>query len=960
MLALPPLLTQSSLSSIVETSLQPAQSPVPVPTTPTEEEVERFEATNLTGNSDSRLRSGDGDIDREKNLLYTYDPWTSSATQSVPTSSVRSNLQLPFSSQTHTTHTNETDNDDDDDDDDERVRESTRRLQLMLSATPPMPSPDEAEISVEMVLHDPGLSTDEKRDTLQHMLIAAASNGDTEQIRRLLDEQDSRSYVNVNIPDEDGTTALIYASCFGHEDVVRELVSHGADLDQQDKFKWSPLMWATNNNRESIVRYLVSQGASPDIKSASGRTARDFAGSSSVISNLIGSTPRANEDHGLQAFQDDYYNDGSNSPMRLEEQFAESELNRRMLMESAVNLEVDLSHFGFGDPPIEDGMMEDEVDFDWDHCLPDQMFVFSAEDIPKIIDLAVTRMNPLRSPSQKPVPANVLFLSARFAHHYGTPELLQNLLEPAVDRMSEVIATHEDDMAFLAFWLSNASLLVYYFRKDTSLNGATIQYQELFTEIVKDAFVLLIRDAERRLDRVLDAAILDHETIPGLDDIQFQREWRIFRNRQQSNPGSGPGPDLEQIRPPTPHKLAQPAPRNVTSLLSSTLFVMELYEIHPVVILQAFAQILYWLDATIFNRIMAHRKYLARTKAMQIRLNVSAIEDWARSNNRQVPEVDVGKRSIPAGESMMELARKYLSPLVQLLQWLQCFSSLGDDTDGLVATLQQLPELTAEQLLHAVKRYRTEVGEEKMSKNGMKYLKNLQAQQKQTNTTAAAVKKSRLLATNGHLRTASLERTHARTSIDISLDSPIPSSPVSKHEDHASSDEDGPPKVSGTFRDISQILPFVMPTGTEMLVTWGAGIGGVNRAQAQRHAPVLPPEFAAKLDATSSLSTGVPSIKSGVTGPGGGGGGGGGGGSGASGGRTRVNSVASTRYQPSNGSPTKPADRDTASNIPESSFESEDRRPSDGDAHVSALERKLVMETEIAAEEEGDEKPRWE
>jgi len=57
------------------------------------------------------------------------------------------------------------------------------------------------------------LTDDEKREMLQRALHMAASNGNTEQVAKLLSGK-AKEYVDVNAPDEDGTPPLIYASCF--------------------------------------------------------------------------------------------------------------------------------------------------------------------------------------------------------------------------------------------------------------------------------------------------------------------------------------------------------------------------------------------------------------------------------------------------------------------------------------------------------------------------------------------------------------------------------------------------------------------------------------------------------------------------------------------------------------------------------------------------------------------------
>jgi hypothetical protein len=63
------------------------------------------------------------------------------------------------------------------------------------------------------IVRNPELSQDEKKELLQKALNMAASNGDEARLRRIL-EGDGKDYVDVNAPDEEGTSPLIYASCF--------------------------------------------------------------------------------------------------------------------------------------------------------------------------------------------------------------------------------------------------------------------------------------------------------------------------------------------------------------------------------------------------------------------------------------------------------------------------------------------------------------------------------------------------------------------------------------------------------------------------------------------------------------------------------------------------------------------------------------------------------------------------
>lgn len=462
------------------------------------------------------------------------------------------------------------------------------------------------------------------------------------------------------------------------------------------------------------------------------------------------------------------------------------------------------------------------------------MFVFQESELDAILDIIITNMTPQRSPSQKPVPANMIFLSARYAHYHASSELLGNLLMSAMDKINDVVERHQWDMTILAFWLSNATLLLHYLKKDSGLIEATSDFQAQLSELINEIFILIVRDAERRMDKVLDAAMLDHEIIPGFEDIAFQNEWKLFKRKTQVKEE----PPEKRFRPPSPKQRAKPAPRNVTSLLSSTLFVLDLYDVHSVIAAQIVSQLIYWVGAELFNRIMSNRKYLARTKAMQIRMNVSILEDWARSNNRQPEHYEAGDMRA-SGEPTVEAARRHLEPVIQLLQWLQCFSSLGaDDLEALVGTLQQLKRLTPQQLIHAAKHYRPEVGEKGLPKSALRYLEAIRKEQ----ALMKERRKSRPL--SGVLKPDSAPATPPREENGQGATG-TPGSEVVEEE---SDDE----IQEHLLMDPALMLPFTLPSVTDMLVTYGAGFGGVNRERERKYIPTVPPEFLSKLEVSGA------------------------------------------------------------------------------------------------------------
>lgn len=465
------------------------------------------------------------------------------------------------------------------------------------------------------------------------------------------------------------------------------------------------------------------------------------------------------------------------------------------------------------------------------------MFVFQESELTRILDIIITDMTPQRSPSQKPVPANILFLAARYAHYHANSELLATLLISAMDKINNKVERHQWDMTVLAFWISNATLLLHYLQKDAGLVGATTEFQVQLVELINEIFILIIRDAERRMERVLDAAVLDFETIP-FGDLEFAGEWNLFKSKNKNI-----APEPVSYKPPPPNKRTRPEPRNVTSLLSSTLFVLDLYDIHSVITAQILAQLFYWIGAELFNHTLSDRKYLARTKAMQIRMNISVLEDWARSNNRTPEHYENGSLST-SGENTMQSASKHFTPIIQLLQWLQCFSSLGDNAtslDSLENTLSQMTRLTAQQLLHSADHYRYEKDESRLPKTARKRLANL----------ASEIKKQADRRSN-HRRNISKDPSTTPKPSDP------PSSPLSSPKglgaevNLGSSPEDDEPEFQGFLMNPAHMLQFSLPTTVDMRLSYGGGYGGANRERERKYIPTVPPEFLAKMDFSGS------------------------------------------------------------------------------------------------------------
>ncbi|KAG8781110.1 hypothetical protein FRC15_009036 [Serendipita sp. 397] len=157
-------------------------------------------------------------------------------------------------------------------------------------------------------------------------------------------------------------------------------------------------------------------------------------------------------------------------------------------------------------------------------------------------------------------------------------------------------------------------------------------------------------------------------------------------------------------------KPSGPSPGDLTDLLTALHTFMSLSGINPVLIIQTFSQVMYWTACEMFNRILQRRKYLCRSRALYIGLNLGVLEEWISGG---------------MGVGLPREVGGHFKVIRELVTWLQCLSSI-DQFPSLIATVQTFRQLNPLQMRRAVRDYRFEVGESHMTEECTQYLAQLQ------------------------------------------------------------------------------------------------------------------------------------------------------------------------------------------------------------------------------------------
>jgi ankyrin repeat protein len=99
-------------------------------------------------------------------------------------------------------------------------------------------------------------------------LVEAVKNGDRAIAIAMIDKK-----VNVNTPEGDGSTALLWAAHNGDADLVDRLIKAGADVKTKNDFGSTPMSEAAVAGSTATIEALLKAGADPDSPNADGVTA---------------------------------------------------------------------------------------------------------------------------------------------------------------------------------------------------------------------------------------------------------------------------------------------------------------------------------------------------------------------------------------------------------------------------------------------------------------------------------------------------------------------------------------------------------------------------------------------------------------------------------------------------------------------------------------------------------------
>lgn len=275
------------------------------------------------------------------------------------------------------------------------------------------------------------------------------------------------------------------------------------------------------------------------------------------------------------------------------------------------------------------------------------MFEFRKEDTNVIIRHLVIELKPRIAVTLLPgLPAYILFMCIRHTDCINDDDKVRSLLTEYLNAVKRVLKKR-DDFDSRVLWLSNTLRLLHNMKQYSGdkpfqientprqneqclRNFDLSEYRVVLSNVALWIFNNLVTNLKERIQALTVPALLEHEAIsvptgPG-------------RPRSSSMGGE---PDSTQ------QKLDK-----LLGELTSVHKTLQYHGVDPEVVVQLFKQLFYFMCASALNNLLLRNELCRWTKGMQIRYNMSHLEQWGRDRR-------------------LETASEALQPIIQASQLLQ-------------------------------------------------------------------------------------------------------------------------------------------------------------------------------------------------------------------------------------------------------------------------------------------------
>ncbi|XP_026221899.1 unconventional myosin-Vc isoform X1 [Anabas testudineus] len=311
------------------------------------------------------------------------------------------------------------------------------------------------------------------------------------------------------------------------------------------------------------------------------------------------------------------------------------------------------------------------------------MLEYKREDEPRLIQNIILDLKPKGVVVNMipGLPAYILFMCVRHADYLNDEAKLKSLMNAIIGGVKKVIMSYHKDFELLSFWLSNMYQLLNCLKqysgeeefmkqntprqkKNCLQNFDLSEHRQILSDLAIHIYHQFITIMEKSLTPAIVPGILEHESLQGISSMKPTG----FRKRSNSI--------YEDSEAYTVSSVIQQL-----SFFHST---MTQHGMEQVLIKQAVKQLFFLVGATTLNNIMLRKDMCSCRKGMQIRCNISYLEEWLKEKELQNSN-----------------AIDTLKPLTQAAWLLQVNKSTDDDAKEIAEKCTELNPVQIVKILNS-------------------------------------------------------------------------------------------------------------------------------------------------------------------------------------------------------------------------------------------------------------------
>ncbi|KAJ8311363.1 hypothetical protein KUTeg_010718 [Tegillarca granosa] len=261
------------------------------------------------------------------------------------------------------------------------------------------------------------------------------------------------------------------------------------------------------------------------------------------------------------------------------------------------------------------------------------MLEYKKEDESVLIKNLIMDLKPKVAMGLLPgLPAYVLFMCVRHTDYINDDEKVRSLLTSTINGIKKCVKKHHEDLDRVTLWLANTCRLLHTLKQYSGeksfqsentprqnehclRNFDLSEYRQVFSDLAVWIYQTLIKLMQEAIQPMIVPAVLEHEAIAGLSASKPSG----MRGRTTST-----SREIDDTRELSLDSLMK--------CMNKYSQVLVQHAVDPELVKQIFRQLYYYCGAGALNNLLLRKDMCNWSKGMQIRYNLSHLEQWLRDN----------------------------------------------------------------------------------------------------------------------------------------------------------------------------------------------------------------------------------------------------------------------------------------------------------------------------------------